>query len=71
MSEMGIVRCLGVVIAPVLVGIGVAMVQTAGLGMVPNGLLQFVIGLLLGGVFGIGTVISALLTGPSIQWASP
>ena len=33
-----------------------------------NSLLQFVIGLLLGGVFGIGTVISALLTGPSIQW---
>ncbi len=66
-----VVRCLGVVIAPVLVGIGVAMVQTADLGMVPNDLLQFVIGLLLGGVFGIGTVISALLTGPSIQWASP
>ena len=85
------VRCLCVVVAPVLVGIGVAMVQTADLGMVPNDLLpliiyeklsrfeyryvriaydllQFVIGLLLGGVFGIGTVISALLTGPSIQW---
>lgn len=48
-----VVRCLGVVIAPVLVGIGVAMVQTADLGMVPNDLLQFVIGLLLGGVLGL------------------
>ena len=84
------IRIVCIVAAPVLIGFGVAMVQTANLGMVPNDLLpliifekaekfeyryvriaydllQFIIGLLLGGVFGIGTIVSALLTGPSIQ----
>ena len=86
------VRLVCVVAAPILVGFGVAMVQLADLGMVPNDLLplvifekigkfqfrtvriaydlsHFTIGLLLGGIFGIGTILSAFLTGPSIQWA--
>lgn len=86
------VRLVCVVFAPICVGFGVALVQIADLGMVPNDILPLVIfeklgrfefravritydlmqlgiGVVLGGVFGVGTIVSALLTGPSIQWA--
>lgn len=88
-----LVRLLCVLLAPVIVGTGVAMVNLASLGMAPNDILsvwlftrqhrwpyrgirigydvvQLCIGLSLGGMVGIGTVLSALLTGPAIQAAS-
>lgn len=87
-------RVLCVMLAPIIVGIGVAMVNLSSMGMVPNDILsvwlftrqkklpyravrsiydvvQLAIGLALGGVVvGIGTVLSAVLTGPAIQAAS-
>lgn len=86
-------RVLCVMLAPIIVGTGVAMVNLASMGMAPNDILsvwlftrqkklpyravriiydvvQLAIGLALGGVVGIGTVLSAVLTGPAIQAAS-
>lgn len=88
-----LMRVLCVMLAPIIVGTGVAMVNLASMGMVPNDILsvwlftrqkklpyravriiydvvQLAIGLALGGVVGIGTVLSAVLTGPAIQAAS-
>ena len=80
-------------LAPIIVGTGVVMVNLASMGMAPNDILsvwlftrqkklpyravriiydvvQLAIGLALGGVVGIGTVLSAVLTDPAIQAAS-
>lgn len=88
-----LVRVLCVMLAPIIVGTGVVMVNLASMGMAPNDILsvwlftrqkklpyravrsiydvvQLAIGLALGGVVGIGTVLSAVLTGPAIQAAS-
>lgn len=88
-----LMRVLCVMLAPIIVGTGVAMVNLASMGMAPNDILsvwlftrqkklpyravriiydvvQLAIGLALGGVVGIGTVLSAVLTGPAIQAAS-
>lgn len=88
-----LMRVLCVMLAPIIVGTGVAMVNLSSMGMVPNDILsvwlftrqkklpyravriiydvvQLAIGLALGGVVGIGTVLSAVLTGPAIQAAS-
>ncbi len=82
-------RVLCVMLAPIIVGIGVAMVNLSSMGMAPNDILSVwlftrqkklpyravrsiydVVQLALGGVVGIGTVLSAVLTGPAIQAAS-
>lgn len=88
-----LVRVLCVMLAPIIVGTGVVMVNLASMGMTPNDILsvwlftrqkklpyravriiydvvQLAIGLALGGVVGIGTVLSAVLTDPAIQAAS-
>ena len=88
-----LMRVLCVMLAPIIVGTGVAMVNLASMGVAPNDILsvwlfprqkklpyravriiyvvvQLAIGLALGGVVGIGTVLSAVLTGPAIQAAS-
>lgn len=88
-----LMRMLCVMLAPIIVGTGVAMVNLASMGVAPNDILsvwlfprqkklpyravriiydvvQLAIGLALGGVVGIGTVLSAVLTGPAIQAAS-
>jgi len=88
-----LVRVLCVMLAPIIVGTGVAMVNLSSMGMAPDDILsvwlftrqkklpyravriiydvvQLAIGLALGGVVGIGTVLSAVLTGSAIQAAS-
>ena len=84
-----LMRVLCVMLAPIIVGTGVAMVNLASMGVAPNDILSVwlfprqkklpyravriiydVVQLALGGVVGIGTVLSAVLTGPAIQAAS-
>lgn len=83
-------RTLCALLAPIPVGIGIALVQAADLGVCSNDAAplllhrshprlqyrsvriaydaaEFVLGVLLGGTIGIGTVFSLLLTGPVIQ----
>ena len=87
-----VIRLLSCLIAPVIIGIGLVMLQRSETGMIPNDMIpmlisdhtgklsfqtiriiydvtQLVIGILLGGVFGIGTLIAACLQGPCIQFA--
>ena len=86
------VRIICVTVASFIIGFGVALVQLADIGMVPNDIMplyihrklprfqfrtiricydatQLVLGLLLGGVIGVGTILCTLLTGPVIQYA--
>ncbi len=87
-----VMRVCCICAAPLLVGVGVALVQLSDWGLIPcdivplllheragrlqyrtvrmlYDLLMLVTGLLLGGTVGLGTVFSALLTGPCIQFA--
>lgn len=86
------IRLLFVPLIPLVIGVGIAMVQTADLGIASNDILplllferqgrlqyrtvrilydaaQCALGLCLGGVIGVCTLSSLLLTGPAIQAA--
>ena len=87
------IRLTAMLIGNVFIGIGVAIVYSAKLGMVPNDALPIIIanktnkpfkwvrisydsltviiGIILGGVFGVGTIICALITGPLIGYFMP
>lgn len=85
------IRLVCICLAPIIIGLGVAIVQTSRMGLVPNDIAplllhdampkfqyrsvrigydisHIVIGVILGGLIGLGTITSAVFTGPAIQF---
>lgn len=88
-----LIKCLIMILATFIIGIGFSMVSSTKLGMAPHDIIVFlvvdkfniqykwsrmsldflylIVGFIIGGTVGIGTVISALLVGPCIQFCIP